>query len=172
MTQAESDQPALGPDGQLLDASKIAWYNDPDDSRLIQPTTSTSGEQEGKVFKLVPILQRLIYFSGQLCQRFHPTRTTAGTRLADAIAAEKLDEYGSSCRCIIQPRDARASAKRRRPAADESRGGEATQGDTDTEDKTFAISVSEGSSGSDSDGLEVGNDEVCIIRSRFWYKLI
>ena len=26
MTQAESDQPALGPDGQLLDALKIAWY--------------------------------------------------------------------------------------------------------------------------------------------------
>ena len=106
MTQAESDQPALGPDGQLLDTSKIAWYNDPNDSRPIQPTTSTSGEQEGEVFKLVPILQRLIYFSGQLGQRSRPTRTTAGTRLADAIAAEKLDEYGSSCRRFIQPRDA------------------------------------------------------------------
>ena len=172
MTQAESDQPALGPDRQLLDTSKIAWYNDPDDSLPIQPTTSTSGEQEGEVFKLVPILQRLIYFSGQLGQRSRPTCTTAGTQLADAIATEKLDEYESSCRHFIQPHDAQASAKRRRPAADESRGGEATQGDTNTEDKTFAISISEGSSGSDSDGLEVGNDEVCIIRSRFWYKLI
>jgi len=45
MTQAASaDQPALGPDGQLLDASKIAWYNDPDDPHLIQ---STSMVQEG-----------------------------------------------------------------------------------------------------------------------------
>ena len=92
--------------------------------------------------------------------------------LADTIAAEKLNEYRSLCCRIIQPRDARASAKRRRPATDESHGGEATQGNTNTEDKTFAISVLEGSSGSDSDGLEVGNDEVCIIRSRFWYKLI
>jgi hypothetical protein len=39
MTQAElADQPALGPDGQLLDASKIAWYNDPNDPYLIQST--------------------------------------------------------------------------------------------------------------------------------------
>jgi hypothetical protein len=45
MTQAESaDQPAVGPDGQLLDASKIAWYNDPDDPHPIQ---STSKVQEG-----------------------------------------------------------------------------------------------------------------------------
>ena len=95
-----------------------------------------------------------------------------GTRLADAIAAEKLNEYGSLCRHFIQPRDAQASAKRRRPAADESHGGKATQGDTNTEDKTFAISILEGSSGSDSDGLEIGNNEVCIIRSKFWYKLI
>jgi hypothetical protein len=32
-----ADQPALGLDGQLLDASKIIWYNDPDDDRPIQP---------------------------------------------------------------------------------------------------------------------------------------
>ena len=93
-------------------------------------------------------------------------------RLADTITTEKLNEYGLSCCRFIQPCDTRASAKHRRPAADESHGGEATQGDTNTEDKAFAISVLKGSSGSDSDGLEVGNDEVCIIRSRFWYKLI
>ena len=45
MTQADlADQPALGPDGQLLDASKITWYNDPDDPHPIQ---STSKVQEG-----------------------------------------------------------------------------------------------------------------------------
>src|SRR5712675_1583371 len=47
MTQAElADQPGWGPDGQLLDASKITWYNDPDDPHPIQ---SVSGVQEGNV---------------------------------------------------------------------------------------------------------------------------
>jgi len=52
MTQAElADQPALGPDGQLLDASKIVWYNDPDDSHPIQlaSTPSKVPVQEGNV---------------------------------------------------------------------------------------------------------------------------
>jgi hypothetical protein len=35
-----TDQAALGPDGQLLDASKIAWFNDPDDPKPIQPCTT------------------------------------------------------------------------------------------------------------------------------------
>ena len=35
-----ADQPAVGPDGQLLDASKIQWYNDPDDAQPIQPTSN------------------------------------------------------------------------------------------------------------------------------------
>lgn len=42
-----ADQPALGPDGQLLDASKIEWYNDPDDA---QPIQHTSCMQEGAVY--------------------------------------------------------------------------------------------------------------------------
>ena len=33
-------QPAVGPDGQLLDTSKIDWYNDPDDAHPIQPTSN------------------------------------------------------------------------------------------------------------------------------------
>jgi hypothetical protein len=36
-----ADQPAVGPDGQLLDASKIIWYNDPDDAQPVQPTSNT-----------------------------------------------------------------------------------------------------------------------------------
>ena len=35
-----ADQPAVGPDGQLLNASKIKWYNDPDDAQPIQPTSN------------------------------------------------------------------------------------------------------------------------------------
>jgi len=34
-----ADQPTIGPDGQLLDASKIEWYNDPDDAHPIQLTS-------------------------------------------------------------------------------------------------------------------------------------
>jgi hypothetical protein len=38
-----TDQCALGPDGKLLDASKIAWYGDPDDPQPIQPTPVVQG---------------------------------------------------------------------------------------------------------------------------------
>ena len=34
------DQCALGPDGQLLDESKIVWHHDPDDPTPIVPVTS------------------------------------------------------------------------------------------------------------------------------------
>ena len=42
-----------------------------------------------------------------------PIRTTAGTQLTEAIAAEKLDENGLSCRCFILPHDVKVSAKRK-----------------------------------------------------------
>jgi hypothetical protein len=166
MTRATSaDQPALGPDGQLLDASKIPWYNDPDDPLPIQPTSTTSEVQEGEVLSFVTILQRLIFLSGEPGQRSRPIYTTAGTRLAEAIAAEKLNEYGSLCCHFILPCDVKASAKCKRPTTDESCGGEVIQVDTDTEDKTFSVSVSKGgcnnnSSDSDSNGIEIGNKEV------------
>jgi hypothetical protein len=116
--------------------------------------------------------------SGQVEQRSRPIRATAGTRLAEAIAAEKLDEYGTSCRRFILPRDAKASAKRKRPATDTLHGDAVIAVNTDTEDKDFTISVSEGerdddSSDSGSDGIEIGNNEVWMIISRsFWYMLI
>ena len=58
MNQVESaDQPALGPDGRLLDASKIIWFNDPDDSHPIQPVPSVHG---GDLFNFISVWQRLI----------------------------------------------------------------------------------------------------------------
>ena len=162
MTQAESaDQPALGPDGQLLDASKITWYNDPDDSHPIQ---SASKVQEG-AYNFIRFWATTYLLSGQVHQRSR--RATAGTRLAEAIAAEKLDEYGLSCRRFVIPRDAKPSAKRKRPTTEESRGDPI---DTDMEDKTFAISVSEGGSDDDlpdldSDDVKIGNEEVCLTTS-------
>jgi hypothetical protein len=40
-----TDQCALGPDGKLLDASKIPWYDDPDDPQPIQPTPVVQGNK-------------------------------------------------------------------------------------------------------------------------------
>ena len=153
MTQAElADQPALGPDRQLLDASKITWHHDPDDPHPIQSTSGVQGQ----------------------CS--WPIRTTAGTQLADTIAAEKLDKNGLSCHRFIQPHNAKASARRKQPIINKSHGDAM---DTDTEDQTFAISVSKGEcdddlSDSDSDSIEIGNNEVWItwISSWFRYKLI
>jgi hypothetical protein len=46
-------------------------------------------------------------------KRSRPSHATAGTRLAEALATEKLDEYGASCRCFILPCDAKVPAKRK-----------------------------------------------------------
>jgi hypothetical protein len=40
-----SDNCALGPDGKLLDASKIPWFNDPDDDEPMASATTSSTNQ-------------------------------------------------------------------------------------------------------------------------------
>ena len=97
------------------------------------------------------------FLSDQVHQCSRPTRATAGIWLAEAIAAEKLDEYSFSCRRFVIPRDAKASAKRKQPTADESRDDAV---DTDTEDKTFAVTVSDGGSNGDSSDLESDDVEI------------
>src|ERR1700678_3389237 len=37
------DQPALGPDGKLLDASQIEWFHDPDNLHPMQPIAIPQG---------------------------------------------------------------------------------------------------------------------------------
>jgi hypothetical protein len=161
---ASADQPARGPDGQLLDASKIDWYNDPDDPHPIQPISRVQEGEHREAFNHYLIVMTPFFWSGRADQRSRPVRSTAGTRLAEAIAAEKLDEFGSSCRRFILPRDAKAPAKRKRPTTDASRS-DVIQVDSDPEDQTFAVSVSEGGNNddsSDSDGEdEIANEEVC-----------
>ncbi|KAI0000617.1 hypothetical protein BJV74DRAFT_794312 [Russula compacta] len=122
---AESaDQPALGLDGQLLDALKITWHYDPNDPHLIQPSDPMSGIQ--------------------------------------AIAAKKLNKYGSSCHCFIKPCNAKASAKCKQPTINESHGDAI---DSDTEDKTFVITVSSNNNCNNnlsdlaSDDIEIGNNK-------------
>jgi len=102
--------------------------------------------------------------SGQVGQCSHPIHATTGIRLAEAIVAEKLDEYGQSCCHFILPQDAKVSAKCKRPTTDESHG-DVIQVDTDMNDKNFLISVSEGGCDDDSPDLDnndikIGNEEV------------
>ncbi len=60
MTQAESaDQLAVGPNGQLLNASKIAWYNDPDDPHPIQSTSKVQWVK--KLSQCLAVLERLTW---------------------------------------------------------------------------------------------------------------
>jgi DNA-directed RNA polymerase specialized sigma24 family protein len=85
-----------------------------------------------------------------------PLRSTAGSRLAAAIAAEKLDEFGNP----IQPRwlpgesrNSRIDAKRKRDDANDV--------DTDVDDDNFVSdsSASDGESERDnSDVQEVSNE--------------
>jgi hypothetical protein len=37
------DQPALGQDGELLDASQIEWFHDPDDPHPMRPIAIPQG---------------------------------------------------------------------------------------------------------------------------------
>ena len=84
-------QPALG-----LNTFQIEWYNDPDDAHPIQPTSNL---QKGTVFKnilhfkIAVVLMPLFVMDSGQCT--HPVQTTQGTRLAAAIAEDKLDEFGN-----------------------------------------------------------------------------
>ena len=164
------DNCAVGSDGKLLDASEIIWYNDPDDAQPVQPNPPTAP---------TPSVQGVVLFILDIpCVRgtknillgpshSRPHRATAGSRLAEAIAAEKLDEFGKptpSSRRLTPPLRAhpRLSAKRKRTAGDASHDtGPVAVINTDVEDHSFT-SGSDGISDSDSDimDLEIGNEEV------------
>jgi hypothetical protein len=142
-------QPALGPDGQLLDTSKIEWYNDPDDAHPIQPTSNL---QNG-------------HGTSSIVSRLTGTRpvwTTQSTRLAAAIAEEKLDEYGDLAqpplprRRPTKPCNSHRISKRKRVPVST---------DVDDSDDNFSASAdSEDESDSgDANIMEIDNEEVWTI---------
>lgn len=165
------DQCALGPDGRLLDVSEIVWHHDPDDAIPIQvPSTSmgsTGAVQEGGScetgtgaviffsFFFTVILTRLFILS-ELGLRSRPVRATAGARLAEAIAAERLDEFGNTTSSTRRLNPSRVLSKRKRLSPD------ANGVDSDPEDKTFGDTDggSDDNDDPDTDVMEIGNKEV------------
>ncbi|KAJ7455600.1 hypothetical protein B0H11DRAFT_2322331 [Mycena galericulata] len=80
---ASSDQCAVGPDGQLLPASAIVWYDDPDDKIPLPSASDTVLEGRG-----------------------HRQKSTS--KLAASLRAEKEDDDGNFI--PVRPRRRRASA--------------------------------------------------------------
>ncbi|KAF8219691.1 hypothetical protein L208DRAFT_1338569 [Tricholoma matsutake] len=148
-----ADQPALGLDGQLLDASKIIWYNNSDADHPIQPA------QHGIIFNLLVILsQRFIYHAG------HSTRssarvTTGSAQLAAAIAAEKLDEFGN----LLQPHQrANAGQPCTSWAAPKCKRTVTDNPGTDADDDNFTTSSTDDALDNDGDTniMDISNEEI------------
>ncbi|KAJ2928008.1 hypothetical protein H1R20_g9078, partial [Candolleomyces eurysporus] len=72
---SSNDQCALGPDGRLLPASQIIFYNDPDD-----PTT------------LPPVVDVDMWPAQDAPSRSRPQQSNAGNRMRQLICDEKLDD--------------------------------------------------------------------------------
>lgn len=79
---------------------------------------------------------------------------TAGTRLAAAIAVEKLDEFGNPVQpSHRRPTQLRGPVKRKRVTMEDD--------ETDADDKNFAaVSSTEDGSDNNSDVMEISNEEV------------
>lgn len=149
-----TDQPARGPDGQLLDASKIIWFNDADDSLAIRPGSRM--QQGSSSFKhnlsAAAVPKYPLIFPGQ---RSRPVRATAGARLAAAIAGEKLDEFDNPVqpyrRHLAQSLKHKTPAKRKQPVKNDA--------NTDVDDTDFTASSAEDGSDDPSDDTDISNEK-------------
>ncbi|KAM6489244.1 hypothetical protein JOM56_015295 [Amanita muscaria] len=81
-----ADQCALGPDGTLLDASKILFYNDPDDETPLPPVPPAAPGRDRRV--TVPA-------SVPGCSHGRPSRARDTTRMKQILQAEKADDDGN-----------------------------------------------------------------------------
>ncbi|RXW19302.1 hypothetical protein EST38_g6551 [Candolleomyces aberdarensis] len=90
------DQCTLGPDGRLLPASQITFYNDPDD-----PTP------------LPPVVDMDMSPAQDASSRSHPQRSNAGSQMHQLICDKKLDDNNQLC---LKFRDTQCTSKAaRRP---------------------------------------------------------
>ncbi|KAM6493884.1 hypothetical protein JOM56_010245 [Amanita muscaria] len=85
-TLTMADQCALGPDGTLLDASKILFYNDPDDETPLPPVPPAAPGRDRRV--TVPA-------SVPGCSHGRPSRARDTTRMKQILQAEKADDDGN-----------------------------------------------------------------------------
>ena len=84
-----AEQPAVGPDGKLLDASKIKWYNDPGDVHPIQSSTKQHVSDSLFIWLL---LIRCLSTGSRSSARFMAARSS---RRRMAVTRQSS---GSSCR--------------------------------------------------------------------------
>ena len=90
---ATSDQCALGPDRKLLDATKIIWVNDPDDSILIEPI------QQADVEGILPSNSSTIH--PYFCGGPPPATMVAGSHRSNHIRYIK-NEWRCQIGCIVE----------------------------------------------------------------------
>ncbi|KIJ91873.1 hypothetical protein K443DRAFT_57786, partial [Laccaria amethystina LaAM-08-1] len=116
-----SDQCARGPNGKLLDASQIQWFNDPDDIHPIPVSNSAPSKESHQ----------------------QPVHARDGTRLAAAITSElTTDDYRNSISPAVQSiSHPRKTATKRKRALEESV--------SDVEDGDFSASSSDDDSNTD-----------------------
>ncbi|KAF8799534.1 hypothetical protein BYT27DRAFT_7263832 [Phlegmacium glaucopus] len=129
-----ADQPALGPDGQLLHASKIVWYNNPDDAHPIQPTSDAQHIQHASPQVVHDWLQLKLNKFGNLVQS-HRHCASAG-----------------------QPHNSHAAPKCKRMATDNP----ATNADDNNSTTSSADSSSDDGldNNGDPDIMEISNEEI------------
>ena len=123
-----SDNCAVGPDGQLLDASKITWYNDPDDDIPMAPMTATLPSMvQG------PSVTTLDSFVTKVAPAAH--RSACAPR----PSAKVIDpDNAMTLKCKASNTGSTNPSRRRCQASPESESEEATEPDptpTDTEDE-------------------------------------
>ncbi|KAG6808200.1 hypothetical protein H0H92_005059 [Tricholoma furcatifolium] len=131
-----SDQCALGPNGTLLDAQDIVWYNDPDDKIPI-----SSGEPR-------------INDSGQEPCR---TRNRTNEKMSMATATLKLDEYGALTKKYT------TSTSGTRTRARTMKHGKTDRvhvEDDDSEDKDFSDEDNDSESDDDEENTAISNVEL------------
>ena len=84
-----SDNCAVGSDGNLLDASQIVWFNDPDDDQPIAPTFS-SAQHQASVSRTVTTLDSFVTkVPPAACQSTHAPHPSTKAIDPDNIMALK-----------------------------------------------------------------------------------
>ena len=99
-----SDSCAIGTDGNLLDASEIVWFNDPDDDTPIAPTTTSStGQPQPSATRLNSSVTRAPLSTHRSTHAARPSTKAINPDNVMAIKHKSSDAYNSNpSRCLHQ----------------------------------------------------------------------